>query len=139
MLLEWTKEMSVGVKEIDEQHKKLFSLLNELFDAISTNKLGTIIGDTLDEAIDYTKYHFSTEEKYFEKFDYKDKASHKKKHAYFKSKVERLKKEYSEKIDMDGMSDTGIELMNFLKDWWIEHIMHIDKKYTTCFHEHGLY
>ena len=62
MLLEWTEELSVGVPSIDEQHKVLIRLLNELFDATQAERGQTLLGKVLNELADYTVYHFQYEE-----------------------------------------------------------------------------
>jgi hemerythrin-like metal-binding protein len=64
-LIVWSDELSVNIEEIDKQHKKLIDVINVLFNAMIEGKTQNIIDTIIDDLIDYAKYHFSTEEKYF--------------------------------------------------------------------------
>jgi hemerythrin len=76
-LVEWKQEYSVGIVQIDEQHKKLAGLINIMHDSIKSGHGKEAIGDVLNELIAYTQYHFSTEEKYFDMYAYPDSEEHK--------------------------------------------------------------
>ena len=67
--LEWEEKYSVGVLEIDTQHKKLFATINELIDIIGGHFEQLAINKVVSELLDYKKFHFATEEKYFKEFD----------------------------------------------------------------------
>ena len=67
-LIAWDQGFSVGVGSIDEQHKKLIGLLNDLHDAMRFGKGRDVLGKVLAELIDYTAYHFRTEEGLFAKY-----------------------------------------------------------------------
>ena len=86
-LISWTDEMSVNINEIDEQHKKLIELINNLFNAMLEGKAQDIINKTIDELINYANYHFSTEENYFEKHNYPGFHSHKIQHSFYKDEI----------------------------------------------------
>ncbi len=132
-LIKWDDSFSVKVAEIDKQHQKLISMINELNDAMKQGKGNDVLGKIINELINYTVFHFSTEEKYFDQFGYPGKASHKNEHAAFVKKVSEFKDKF-EKAEV-GLS---IEVMNFLKDWLKNHIKVIDMKYSQFFNEHGL-
>ncbi len=133
-LFEWKDEMSVNVKEIDSQHKKLVNLLNELHSAMLERKSKEALGKILDELIDYADIHFRTEEKYFDRFGYPETDAHKKEHRDFVEKVLDFRKGYRE-----GRLLLSMDVMNFLKDWLKNHIMGSDQKYSKFFNEKGLY
>ncbi len=61
MFLEWNENLSVGVPSIDEQHKALLALLNELFDSTQAGRGQAVLGKVLKELADYTVYHFKYE------------------------------------------------------------------------------
>jgi hemerythrin len=140
MRIPWNSSYSVNVKEIDEQHKKLLEMINNLADiTLSESKVPTDdernkLENILNELIRYTEYHFSTEEDYFDEFDYENADSHKKEHKKFVEKIKEFMKRFRNKE-----ASISFELINFLQDWLIDHIMGTDKKYTKCFNEHGLY
>ncbi len=129
----WKDEMSVNVKEIDAQHKKLVSMINELHKAMKEGKSKMVLRDIIKGLVEYTKVHFGTEEKYFDKFGYPESQEHIKEHNDFVKKVQEFQKEFEE-----GKSLVSIEIMNFLKDWLYHHIMGTDKKYSKFFNERGL-
>ncbi len=131
--IEWNDTYSVKINEIDEQHKKLISLINELHNAMSKGKSKEILESILSGLVDYTVEHFSTEEKYMDKFNYPDSLMHKKEHQTFVRQVQ----EYQEKLK-DKNFLLSIQVMNFLKDWLLNHILGLDKKYSDLFIENGL-
>jgi hemerythrin len=64
--LKWNNRYSVHVDEIDKQHQKLINLINEMYDAMQAGKGREIIGTVIDEFVDYTVYHFNTEERFLQ-------------------------------------------------------------------------
>jgi hemerythrin len=132
-IMKWSNDLSVNVNEIDDQHKKLIDLINNLHDAMLARKGKEALGQTLDELAAYTVYHFSAEEKYMKQFNYSGYIDHKKEHEAFVNKVDNVSKEYQQ-----GKLGISMELMNFLRDWVQNHIKISDKKYESNFHEHGL-
>lgn len=122
--MEWNDRLVTGVKEADEQHKKLVSLVNDLYDAMKQGKGKEITDKILDELVKYANYHFGTEETLMTKYGYPDLANHKREHENFKVKV----KEFLDK-KAKGEATLSIEIMNFLKEWLVKHIMGTDKKY----------
>jgi hemerythrin len=84
--------------------------------------------------IEYEAIHFTTEEKYFDQFDYPDKEKHKEEHQHFVGKIREIK----EGFDQDRVM-ISIEVMDFLKNWLVNHIQGSDKQYGPYFNRHGLY
>ncbi len=132
-LITWNQGLSVNVKEIDEEHKVLINLINELHDAMMKGKSKDVIENIINELVTYTKKHFSTEEKYFKQYEYPDEKSHINQHNLFVEKV----KDFQEKHTTGG-AFLSIEIMEFLKDWLTNHIIGTDKKYTDFFNSKGL-
>jgi len=132
-LLVWTNSMSVNIKEIDEQHKRLVDLINQLHDAMKSGKGQEALGKILSELADYTVYHFGTEEKLFKQYGYPEYARHKKAHDDLTKQVMEIKKSFDA-----GSSVVTVEVMNFLKDWLTKHILDADKKYTPYLNSKGV-
>ncbi|MFA5331264.1 MAG: bacteriohemerythrin [Methanoregula sp.] len=133
VLMQWSDNLSVQIKEIDDQHKRLIELINTLHDAMLAKQGKQGLEKILGELADYTVYHFQAEEKYMQKFKYIGYTSHKKEHDAFVQKVVDFQKSYA--ANKLGLS---IEVINFLKDWVSHHIQKTDKQYSTVFKEHGL-
>ena len=133
-ILTWTKENSVGVKEIDLQHQKMFSIINDLYDSMVVFKAHEGIDEVIESLVDYADFHFKTEEKYFEKFDYEEKEAHKAIHQEYRDEVKRLTEKRGEGVGVE----LSYDIFDFLQKWWVGHINFEDKKYTECFNSHGL-
>ncbi|MFA4824920.1 MAG: bacteriohemerythrin [Methanoregula sp.] len=131
--MEWTDELSVNVKEIDDQHKKLIALINKLHDAMRAGQGKHVLEETLQELAAYTVYHFQTEEKYMQQFKYPGYLKHKAEHTAFVKKVTDFQKDFA-----SNRLGVTIELMNFLKDWVNKHIRETDKQYSDLFKKSGL-
>jgi hemerythrin len=69
-LIKWKDVFSVKVSEVDNQHKKLIGLINQLYDAMRVGKGREVLGSVLTELVNYTIYHFSTEERLFREYGY---------------------------------------------------------------------
>ena len=131
--IEWDEKFSVNVKEIDDQHKGLFKIINDLDDNVTEGKAQDIVETTVNRMIEYAKVHFATEEKYMTKFNYHGYAGHKGEHEKFYVKV----------MEMNGRLKTGVyvmssEISRFLKDWLTHHILVTDKQYGPFFNDNGL-
>ncbi|MEI6379200.1 MAG: bacteriohemerythrin [Candidatus Falkowbacteria bacterium] len=131
--LVWEDKYSVGVEQIDNQHKKMFAVINDLVSAINSKPTEEKLSAIIKSLIEYKKFHFATEEKYFKEFNYDGAADHIAKHHEFSQKLEEIESKYVG--DVVGLA---FELVDFLEDWLIEHLMIIDQKYVPCFKAHGL-
>ena len=129
----WDEKYSVGVEQIDNQHKQIFAMINELFDTINTNTPAERLGDIVEALIKYKTFHFATEEDYFKKFNYEETAQHTEKHREFSEKLTALRRKYPEYT-----MNFAFELIDFLENWLIDHLIAVDQKYKECFHSHGL-
>ncbi len=123
----------MGVVEIDNQHKRMFAVINELLDAINTSTTSEHLGHIIESLVKYKIFHFETEEKYFRDFNYERAAEHIQKHHEFNTKLTELKGKYPEPT-----IEFAFDLVDFLEDWLINHLMVVDQKYKKCFAEHGL-
>ena len=125
MLLEWNENLSVGVPSIDEQHKALLGLLNELFDATQAGRGQVVLGKVLKELADYTVYHFQYEEALFAQTGYSAAPDHMKEHDGLTTLVQALRQKYQ-----DGAREILSEdLLKFLRRWLYTHIIGSDKKF----------
>jgi hemerythrin len=132
-LIDWSAELSVNVAEIDKQHQKLIGMINALNGAMRPGKGKDVLGGIIDELIEYTKAHFSMEERYFDEFMYPGAHAHKREHLEFVKKVSEFRSNFQQ-----GKLGLSIEVMDFLSDWLKKHIMGTDKKYGPFFNEKGL-
>ncbi|MGQ9812342.1 MAG: bacteriohemerythrin [Dissulfurimicrobium sp.] len=122
--ISWGPNFSVGVSKLDEQHKKLVKMVNTIYDAVNTGKGKEVAGKVLNELVEYTAYHFKTEEDLFQKYGYPETKEHMAIHANLVKKVLDFKAKFD-----NGQASLDFELLNFLKNWLANHICITDKKY----------
>jgi len=133
-LLAWSNLFSVGVKEIDDQHKKLVELANKLNDEIAAGRGKDVLGRILSDLISYTQYHFSTEEKLMAAHSYTQSDAHKEQHRQLVKAVADLKKKYD-----SGEATLTNEVMVFLRDWLTKHILNTDKAFGRELNQKGVH
>ncbi len=132
-LIEWSDKFSINILEVDNQHKKLVSMVNELYDAMKTGKGKDIMGNILSGLIQYVGTHFATEERFMSKYNYPGYLAHKAEHVKLSQKAVEIQKEFEK-----GVPVITVELMNFLKDWLQEHILGSDKKFGIFLNSKGV-
>jgi hemerythrin len=132
-LFTWSDKFAVNILEIDAQHKRLIELINMLYDAMKQGKGKDVLGKVLADLVTYTVYHFSTEEKLFQKFGYPEYEVHKKEHDNLTLKAKDLKEKFNQ-----GKTMITIEVMNFLKDWLNNHILNSDTQYGPFLNSKGV-
>jgi hemerythrin len=132
-LIQWSDALSVKIDEIDDQHKVLVELINEMHDAIHAHHSSDKVRDVLGQLADYTKIHFAVEESLMRILDYPQYEQHKAQHAELIHSVVDLQG----KVDA-GKTTIGFELMHFLKVWLTRHIMESDQEYAQFFIARGV-
>lgn len=128
--VEWTADLKLGIEEVDIQHHKLVDMLNEMHWAIRDHKGSTIGREILNQLLDYTHFHFESEEKMMRELNYPGYDNHVIEH---KQLVEELRI-LIHRVDERGGS-IGFELMHFLRMWLSKHIINSDKEYVEYFHK----
>ena len=59
----WNSTFSVGVREMDNQHQTMIEIINQLYDSLRAEKGDQELGVIIKKMVDYTRYHFSSEER----------------------------------------------------------------------------
>lgn len=129
----WSDELSVGIQEIDEQHKVLVSILNEMHDAVRHNHGPEASLAILDRLIEYTKIHFAVEESLFRIFDYPGYEDHHAEHAALLKEAQIMRAKV-----VSGESKVSFKLLHFLRMWLTEHIMGSDMDYADYLLKKGI-
>ncbi len=132
-LMTWSDNLSVNIKEIDDQHKKLVGMLNELHDSMKEGKGAAMTGSVLTGLIKYVSTHFATEEKYMKQYSYPEFLNHKAEHDALTKQALDLHKQFQE-----GKPVLTSELLRFLRDWLSNHILGTDKKYGPYLNSKGI-
>ncbi len=124
-LIEWTSELSVGIKVLDEQHQNLVEIVNKFDEARRRGKGTKVLHQILNEIIGYTQEHFAFEEKLLEEADYPGRKLHQSQHRQLLQKVERLHFDFTQR-GKRITAETG-ELFNY---WISSHILKHDQDYS---------
>ena len=127
-LFVWSSDYSVNHAHIDNQHKELFRLADDLHGAMMRGAAKTVINDTLRKLVDYTRSHFREEEGMMLKSGYPQYASHKAEHDSLTAQVLDLQRDQ----DAGRVAVTG-DTMRFLRAWLERHIMITDRKLSSFF------
>ena len=130
--VEWDDTLSVGIEEIDEQHKVLVEMVNKMHEAIHQRHGSDVVIGILNDLAEYTRIHFAVEESLMRILNYPDYDNHKQVHEELLHTVEDLQEKVS-----SGKKSIGFELMHFLKTWLTKHIMEEDMQYSGFFLKAG--
>ena len=121
---QWNETYSVGVKTFDDHHQHLISLINQLYEAMRSGQGQKELYQILSQLIDYTSFHFSSEENEMARRNYPGLAKHRAEHKLLKEKVLQYQ------VQMQtGKLGLSVQVANFLKEWLLNHILVDDKKY----------
>jgi hemerythrin-like metal-binding protein len=133
-LMSWNPSMSVGVHVLDEDHKKLIAMINELHASMLQGHSNDVIGGVLRKLANYTVEHFQREEKMFAETHYAGAAAHKREHEKLKGQVMAEIQKFQ-----SGTQGLGMETLSFLRDWLKHHIQESDKSYSSHLNSHNVH
>ena len=122
-LVTWSNKLAVGVRVIDEQHMRLIELINQLSDAMYSGRGQNMLNKVLTVLETYALYHFDTEEKLMATHKYDESAAHKNGHELFTETVKRFRYKFD-----SGHVVVSTEILFFLREWIIAHIMKTDRE-----------
>jgi hemerythrin len=127
-MISWSDKFSVGIVELDDQHKQLIEMINELEESSGENDNETVIGLAIMKLDSYAHYHFATEEKLFAERGYPDAEDHTQKHQELSYQVKKIFGRF-----FNGGEDVREELTNLLASWLENHMLVEDMKYAEFF------
>ncbi len=130
----WTPDLAVGVDLIDAQHRELIDKMNELDRAVRFSRGVPKIIKTLDFLIEYTDFHFGTEEKNMVEMEYPQIDYHRGQHAEFVTTLKNLEMDFEE----EGATQALAESINtFMFNWLVKHIKTVDVQFGKFIAEKG--
>lgn len=130
-LVQWQESYSVGIAAIDKQHKMLLSYINQLHRSIHNGGDTATLLEILDSLAGYAFTHFSTEEIFFANSGYPQAEAHTRVHREFEQKVIQFREAV-----LDKKADVDVTVLEFLKEWLLEHIQKMDAGITGYVAEH---
>ncbi len=127
-MLKWRESYNLGIKSIDQQHKKWIELMNAVLGAFYIPGKTENIEKLLNDVNKFAHAHFDYEEKLFKKISYKYEEEHCQQHLKFYALIEEQKKKLKA-----GEIKSVSELVPFFQNWLLQHISVEDKKYVKEF------
>ena len=129
LLCTWSDAYSIGIPEIDEQHMELVRIMNSLWDAL-IQRAGREETIALIEALEkYCVAHFGAEETMMRITNYPELERHKRTHAQFVGEIK------AKKAEVVAGGDLPLDLLHYLRDWLVDHILAADRHYADFYRE----
>ena len=132
-IFDWNSSYSVKVAMCDQQHQKLFEIMNKLAGAMRMGKGQEAVEEILNELLEYTQTHFQDEEALLEKTNYPHLAAHQQMHRTFVTKVQTL-----QNLAKTGKRAHAMQVLSLIRDWLFHHIQKADKQYSAHLNAAGI-
>jgi len=129
----WTDEYKVNVEVLDQQHRELFDVVNELEQALHVGEGNAITDRILDRLVTYAGLHFAAEESLMKRYDFPGLATHQIQHDMFRSKILVLLERHRA-----AKPGVAVELLLFLQTWLKTHVLKTDKEYSAFLNARGV-
>jgi len=124
IFMNWRPDFNLGIDVVDKQHKKIIELINQLNEAYINNESQKKLSMVLDEMDQYADYHFRKEEELFSNCSYPFYEEHIHYHENFRKKVSQFK------IQSSGGYQVTQKVLDYLKSWFTNHILDVDREYV---------
>lgn len=129
-MFEWKPQYSVSIASIDGQHQNLFRMAEELHLAMCSGQGKPVLAKILDRLVQYTKVHFTHEERLMSIHRYPELAAHAAQHRALTQQVVTFQAAFE-----GGKALITVQVLQFLKDWLRNHIAESDQKYAPFLKE----
>jgi hemerythrin len=122
----WQSTFELDIKEFDDHHKHLISLMNSLHSNFISESGREILGAVVRELTDYASYHFHAEENWMDEQKYAGLSKHRDEHTAFKKKIVEFQNDFQ-----SGKTDLTMDVLIFLMKWLTEHILGSDAHFAN--------
>jgi len=132
-MIPWKEEYNLGIDSIDAQHKQLINIINTLAREIKSGITEQDLDKTIVNMEKYVQEHFLFEEKFFTASLYEKTKEHIAEHHIFLEKT----KEFRERA-LTGDVSLSLEMLGYLEEWFLHHVLVVDKQYVDTFKKFGV-
>ena len=132
-IIKWDETCRLGIKELDEQHKNLFKICNDLIRTIVENRAAEAGPETIQQLTDYAELHFRREEELLQQAGYPEAREHHLEHNRLMNDLLLFKSEY-----IAGNLDSS-KVSQFLIEWILHHVKGTDRQYVDQLHSKGIF
>ncbi len=129
-MMRWNEKMSVGMVELDADHKELIKVINQLGANAKDEARRNAIRQSLFALLRYAEYHFAREEKVMAACQYPEIREHKLEHRDFVERINHLHRRFDEGPE-EAAAIVNEALLTFLQDWLKHHILIEDMAYQS--------
>jgi hemerythrin len=129
----WNDSYSVKVQRLDDEHKRLFDIINQLHEGMKAGRGKDVLQTVLDQLLRYTEQHFKGEEGLLKGAGYPELTAHMALHQQFVNKIKGFSK-----VFQSGAAAISVDVLEYLKNWLTEHIMGTDRQYSTTLTAAGI-
>ncbi|MGA2730211.1 MAG: hemerythrin family protein [Terracidiphilus sp.] len=133
-LVAWNHASTVGVEAVDSEHAIMIDAMNELRLALASGAERVQANELLGRLIEITRIHFRNEELLMERYGYPGVAEHRKEHQRLITQLVESTRRL-QNAEHGSMND----LLCFLHDWFIDHVLEWDHQYVPWLNERGVY
>lgn len=131
---DWDESYNVKVERFNKQHKHLFDIVKELYIAMENKDDRLALAQIINNLIRYSKEHFTEEEVCLLNAQYPNYDKHRKQHKLFIEKIEQFAADYN-----SGKHLLHFDILLFLKNWVLQHILVADKDYGEHLNSKGIF
>ncbi len=131
--IQWDESFSVGVAQMDREHKRIIDMINLLLRDPEADVSSETVSEILTRITKYAQEHFATEEGLMAQHGYPELSSHKEKHRAFRKKAVSFCL-----AAMDGQPSVPADVLHYLKEWWTQHILTVDMRLSSFYKEKGV-
>ena len=121
----WKDEYRVGHDELDTHHSRMLAIINSLHHAMTTDEAESQLVSIFRSVLDYGQMHFKVEESILRKVQYPNLREHEEMHQAYVQRVTGLMQEH-----LATSHSLSLDVLQFLKEWWLNHILKMDKAYA---------
>lgn len=118
----WQTYYSVGSDLLDKQHQQILDMIDRLYDATQSKASGDVVRSVLDQLVEYTMIHFRDEEALMLDLGFPGLAEHRILHRKMRETTLSIREQSHLVVESD--------LLQFLKQWWVNHIQQCDRQYA---------
>jgi len=121
-LVEWSDDLSVGLRSIDDEHRRLVAVVNRIVMALGTENEWEEVNAAVTELFSYAEYHFGHEQDLMATYRYPDANAHQSDHERFVRDMRAYESAF-------GRGEvTAAELVRYVKRWLIGHVLVVDRR-----------
>ena len=122
VLFSWSPRYNLGIPVVDEQHRGIVTTINSLHFAIEHGQGIIMLEPVVKMVSAYTLVHFDTEESFFKACDFPYLEEHQELHNVLRQRLSAIgEKSLNEQ--------NPLEFLNFLKNWFVDHICEKDRMF----------